>query len=80
MSGLSRDAPVQLSLEDADVGTWDDAEVTLDRIRDRFGDGAIGPMALVGPGGLRPKRRGDQQWGPTSTPERDQAGRDPAEG
>ena len=80
VSGLSRGAPVQLALDDGEDGSWDEAETTVDRIRDRFGDRAIGPMALIGPGGLRPKRRGDQQWGPTAATERDQAPSESAEG
>ncbi len=45
---------------------WHDASRAVDRVRGRFGAGAIGPAALAGPGGLGVKRRGDQQWGPSS--------------
>jgi DNA polymerase-4 len=54
----------QLSLEDAVAPGWDDASAAMDRIRDRFGDSAVGPAALVRDGELAVKRRGDQQWGP----------------
>ncbi len=40
------------------------AEEAVDRIRDRFGSGAIAPATAVGDEGLRPKERGDSQWGP----------------
>jgi DNA polymerase-4 len=36
----------------------------VDAIRQRFGPGAVGPAALLGPAGLRVKRPGDTQWGP----------------
>ncbi len=39
-------------------------DAAVDSIRERFGDAAIGPATLLGPGGLRRRRRGDQQWGP----------------
>ncbi len=49
---------------------WARATGAVDRIRARFGDAAVGPAALLGPGGaaeppgLRPKRRGSAPWGP----------------
>jgi DNA polymerase-4 len=46
--------------------SWSDAESAVDRIRARFGDELIVPATLVGPDGVRRKRRGDQQWGPGS--------------
>jgi len=71
VSGLATGDARQLSLEDllvdpegTDHSTWAEAELAIDAIRDRFGDSVIGPAALVGPDGVRPKRRGDQQWGP----------------
>ena len=36
----------------------------VDQVRQRFGDGAVGPAALLRHDGLAVKRRGDQQWGP----------------
>jgi DNA polymerase-4 len=52
---------------DAGAEAWAGAASAVDEIRDRFGAGLIGPAALLGPGGLRPKRRGDQQWGPDAS-------------
>jgi hypothetical protein len=40
----------------------------VDDVRRRFGDAAVGPAALVGPRGLKLKRQGDQQWGPSASP------------
>ncbi len=42
-----------------------DATRAIDDIRERFGDDAIGPAVLLGESGLRRKRRGEQQWGPS---------------
>ena len=39
-------------------------------IRERFGDAAVGPAALVGRDGLRLKRQGDTQWGPSADDDR----------
>jgi DNA polymerase-4 len=67
VSNLSSGADRQLSLlgaEDSDA-EWDRATGAVDRIRERFGDSAVGPAALIGPRGLRLKRRGDAQWGPS---------------
>ncbi len=80
VSGLSTGGPRQLQLgltldaEGADGGTaaptasWLDASDAIDEIRNRFGDDAIGPAVLLGETGLRRKRRGDQQWGPSHPP------------
>ena len=67
VSNLSPGAERQLSLLGADEpgGDWDRATGAVDRIRERFGDSAVGPAALIGPRGLRLKRRGDSQWGPS---------------
>jgi len=43
---------------------WRDAEQAIDEVRRRFGHTAIAPASALRPGGLAPKRRGDQQWGP----------------
>ena len=40
----------------------------VDAIRRRFGAAAVGPAALLGSDGLRVKRQGDTQWGPTEAP------------
>jgi DNA polymerase-4 len=65
VTGLSEDAGVQLRFDDIDTPDWDDASRAIDDIRRRFGDDAIVPATLRGPDGIRVKRRGDQQWGPT---------------
>ena len=44
--------------------SWRHASGAVDAVRDRFGDGAVGPATLLGPGGVRVKRPGDTQWGP----------------
>jgi DNA polymerase-4 len=72
VSGLSTDAGRQLTLDeiDPDAGggaSREEADHAVDEIRRRFGDDAIGPAVLAGPGGLRRKHRGDQQWGPESS-------------
>ena len=63
-SGLVEDPVRQLSLDDAADAHWPEVDVTIDAIRARFGDRAIGPATLHGRDGLRVKRRGEQQWGP----------------
>jgi DNA polymerase-4 len=64
VTGLSEDGARQLTLDDVDTRSWDEANGAVDAIRHRFGDDAIVPASLTGPGGIRVKRRGDQQWGP----------------
>jgi DNA polymerase-4 len=66
VSNLVEGAPRQLSLslDDGAEGSWDGATGAIDDIRRRFGDAAIVPARLAGPGGITVKRRGDQQWGP----------------
>ena len=59
----------QLSFDDLAPGGhaptgWDRASQAVEEVRRRFGDGAVGPTALVSEHGLRVKRRGDTQWGP----------------
>lgn len=60
----------QLTLDDllgdgsSDDHEWQLAEETIDAIRSRFGNAAIGPASAVGADGLRLVRRGAQQWGP----------------
>ena len=70
VSGLVEGATRQLTLDDASragangTAAWDDATTAVDRIRARFGAGAVVPATLAGPDGIRIARRGDQQWGP----------------
>ena len=57
-----QEGAAQLTLDDSG---WGRATAAVDEIRDRFGDTAVGPAALVDAAGrLRVKRRGEQQWGP----------------
>ena len=64
----------QLTLEDVDQTAgggdleWGAAEQTIDAIRSRFGNAAIGPASAVEGAGLRLVRRGAQQWGPDQGP------------
>jgi DNA polymerase-4 len=68
VSNLSSGAARQLSLlEGSEEADWEQATVAVDRIRERFGDDAVGPAALIGPRGLRLKRRGDAPWGPAES-------------
>jgi DNA polymerase-4 len=63
--------PRQLSLDDvSDDRDWDRAYGAVDEVRERFGEGAVGPAALVGREGLRIKRQGDTQWGPSGRTDR----------
>ena len=62
-SNLAPKEARQLSLDEA-APLWDDATLAVDEVRQRFGADAVGPASVVGEGGLRMKRRGDQQWGP----------------
>ena len=64
VSNLDQDGPRQLSLEEVEKPGWVEASRALDEVRERFGDRAVGPAALIGDGGMRTKRRGDTQWGP----------------
>jgi DNA polymerase-4 len=65
VSQLQDGSARQLSLDDVDAPSWDDATGAIDAIRARYGAAAIVPASLAGPEGIRVKRRGDQQWGPT---------------
>jgi DNA polymerase IV len=64
-SGLTAETARQLSFDDLDTRSWTDATGAVDRIRDRFGDAAIGPASSLGEDGLRIKRRGNAPWGPS---------------
>jgi DNA polymerase-4 len=43
------------------------ASGAVDAIRERFGSDSVGPAVLLGPRGLRTKRSGDTQWGPSGS-------------
>jgi len=67
VSTLGDGAVRQLSFDDLEGGSAEgqrDAQDAIDAVRARFGPGSVGPARLVGPGGLRVTRRGEQQWGP----------------
>jgi len=72
-AGLDHGQQLQLGLDSGastssvlDRGGWAAAADAIDAIRDRFGETAVGPAALIGESGLSLKRRGDQQWGPSA--------------
>ncbi|MDP1807176.1 MAG: hypothetical protein Q8K72_18510, partial [Acidimicrobiales bacterium] len=65
VSQLAEASARQLSLDDVGAPSWDDATGAIDAIRARYGASAIVPASLAGPDGIRVKRKGDQQWGPT---------------
>jgi DNA polymerase-4 len=52
----------------ADDERWRAATGAIDAVRARFGDGAVGPAVLVGDGGLRVGRKGDNRWSPIADP------------
>ncbi|MDQ1391852.1 MAG: polymerase [Acidimicrobiaceae bacterium] len=52
--------------------SWHDATRAVDRVRARFGTGALGPAVLLDRDGLRLKRVGDTQWGPAQPPSDDE--------
>lgn len=65
VSNLIDGTGVQLTFDEAEpTGDWHRATAAIDEVRRRFGDAAVGPAALVREGQVRPKRQGDQQWGP----------------
>ncbi len=66
VTNLVEDGARQLTLDDAQQPGWDSASRAVDEIRRRFGDAAIVPAALRDPSGIRVKRPGDQQWGPSA--------------
>lgn len=65
VSQLVAGAARQLTLDDVEAPSWDDATGAIDAIRARYGSDAIVPASLAGRDGIRVKRRGDQQWGPS---------------
>ena len=56
VSGLQDGNVRQLRFDEVTTAGWRAAEEAVDRIRHRFGAGAIGPGSILGPDGLRPKR------------------------
>ena len=64
VSGLRDGSTRQLSLDDVDSGSWDDANLAVDAIRARFGASAIGPATLAEPDGLDLRTESEQPWGP----------------
>ena len=77
VSGLQDGNVRQLRFDEVTTAGWRAAEETVDRIRHRFGAGSIGPGSIVGPDGLRPKRPGQQKWGPDSDWQEEPAGSEP---
>ena len=68
VSGLVERGARQLTLDDAlDGPGWEQASRAMDEIRERFGAASIGPATVTGSGGIGPKERGAQQWGPDGT-------------
>jgi DNA polymerase-4 len=67
-AGVEPAEQMSLDLDDTGAGAGRDRQASasdaVDAIRDRFGDKAVGPAALLGRQGLRVKRSGDTQWGP----------------
>ena len=47
-------------------GSWATVTSAVDAIRARYGGSSVGPASLVGADGLRVRRRGEAQWGPTA--------------
>jgi DNA polymerase-4 len=65
VSHLADGSTRQLTFDDVATPSWAEATEAVDAIRARYGSDAIVPASLAGPEGIRVKRRGDQQWGPT---------------
>jgi len=47
-------------------GSWATVSSAVDAVRARYGGTSVGPASLVGADGLRVRRRGEAQWGPTA--------------
>lgn len=63
------DRPLARAGEEAErmQGSWGTVTAAVDAIRARYGGSSVGPASLVGADGLRVRRRGEAQWGPTDT-------------
>jgi DNA polymerase IV len=48
--------------------SWGSVSAAIDAIRARYGGSSVGPASLVGPEGLRVRRRGEAPWGPADDP------------
>jgi DNA polymerase-4 len=46
--------------------SWGSVTAAVDAIRARYGGASVGPASLVGAVGLRVRRRGEAQWGPSA--------------
>jgi DNA polymerase-4 len=70
ITNLMEGTEAQLSFDDffpandARTPQWDEATRAVDEVRRRFGERSLGPAVLADGGGVRVKRRGEQQWGP----------------
>ena len=63
LDALVPGAPSEAGRGRRDAG-WQEAGQAVDAIRERFGQGAIGPGVLASPEGLDTLRRGARAWGP----------------
>jgi DNA polymerase IV len=53
---------------DSEDQAWRQVQEAVSAIRNRYGQGSVGPATLVGPDGLEAKQRGDTHWGPEAEP------------
>jgi DNA polymerase IV len=53
---------------DEEDQAWRQVSEAMSAIRARYGQGSVGPAALVGPDGLEAKQRGESHWGPEAEP------------
>ncbi|MFZ0664617.1 MAG: DNA polymerase IV [Acidimicrobiales bacterium] len=68
--GVSSDQKAETAdIIDTDEQAWLDVQDAISTIRARYGQGSVGPAALVGPKGLEAKQRGDTHWGPEAEAE-----------
>jgi DNA polymerase-4 len=62
------DASVVDAPSDEEDQAWRQVSEAMSAIRARYGQGSVGPAALVGPDGLEAKQRGESHWGPEAEP------------